>query len=73
MRRVTVSLYGKDMMHHSFETDATSLFDACENAIQEMCRYWWWNEEALLEIRSGPDRWQVSQTKVRDARKPKRT
>jgi hypothetical protein len=59
-------------MHHSFETDAESLFQAADKAIQEWCRFWWWNEAALLEIRSGPDRWKVSQNKVRDARGKKR-
>ena len=35
MRRVSVSLFGKDMLVHTFETDAESLFAAADKAIQE--------------------------------------
>jgi hypothetical protein len=66
MRRVSVSIFGKDMIHHSFETDAESLFQAADHAIQDMCRFWWYNPEALLEVRARADRWKVSQSKVRD-------
>jgi hypothetical protein len=60
------------MLTHSFETDAESLFQAAEKAIQEWCRFWWYSPEALLEVRAGAESWEVSQSRVRDARTKRR-
>jgi hypothetical protein len=50
------------------ETEATNLFAAAEFAIQEWHRFSWHNPDAPLEIRSGPDRWKVSQARVKEKR-----
>jgi hypothetical protein len=72
VKRCTVAMYGKDMLTHTFECYAASLFDAAEKALQQWSLFWWHNPEALLEVRSGGDRWKVSQSRVREARKTKR-
>jgi hypothetical protein len=68
MRRVSVSIFGKDMMTHTVEVDAVILFDAADHAIQEWCRFWRYSPGAFLEVGGGGERWKVSQEKVRDVR-----
>jgi hypothetical protein len=72
MRRVSVSIHGKDNETHVVEVYAASLFDAAHRAMQQQCIYWWFDPSALLEVRAGAEHWQVSQSKVREARKTKR-
>jgi hypothetical protein len=72
MRRVSVSIHGKDHETHTVEVYAASLFDAAHQAMQQQCIYWWWNPEALIEVRAEGESWKVSQKRVKDARKTKR-
>jgi hypothetical protein len=47
----------KDRETHTQTVDGTSLFDACDTAIQMWSRLWWWPSSALIEVDSGNDRW----------------
>jgi hypothetical protein len=71
MRRCTVSIVGKDGQTHTSEVDATSLFDAAETVMRDWNRLWWWSSSSMIQIESGPDRWQVNQAKVREWRQIK--
>jgi len=51
----------KDRETHTQTVDGTSLFDACDTAIQMWSRLWWWPSSALIEVDSGNDRWKVDQ------------
>jgi hypothetical protein len=55
---------------HSKTVDATSLFDAADEVIQDWNRLWWWSSSSLIQIESGPDRWQVNQATVGKGKKP---
>lgn len=69
MREVTVSMFGEDGEEHSVAVEADSLFHACEKAIQNSVRLWWFDPEAVLVVRSGADRLRVRQEALRLARK----
>jgi hypothetical protein len=73
MRRCSVSVVGKDGEIHSKDLDATSLFDAADTVIRDWNRLWWWSSSAIIQIQSGPDRWEVSQDRVRQWRKTLKT
>jgi len=68
MRRVSVSIHGKDHETHVVEVYAESLFHAAHQAMQQQCVFWWWSPDALIEVRAGAESWKVSQSRVRDAR-----
>jgi hypothetical protein len=72
MRRVSVSVFGRDHETHTVEVYAESLFHAAHQAMQQQCIYWWWNPEALIEVRYGAESWRLNQKRVRESRKPKR-
>jgi hypothetical protein len=48
MRTVTVSMVGADHQH-SFTTNASSLFDACRQAVQGWATYWWYRTDSAVE------------------------
>jgi hypothetical protein len=68
MRECQVEMLGDDGQIHDILVDAASLFDAAEQAL----RYWallsWFNPNAGLTVRSGPDTWTVSQRQLRAKR-----
>ena len=59
-----VSVKGTDGWIHSFETDTGSLPEAAYAGVREWGRLWWYNPDAVIEVRAGDERWQVS---ARDA------
>jgi hypothetical protein len=72
MRRVSVSVVGKDGEIHTKHVDATSLFDAADEVIRDWNRLWWWSSSAVIEVASENDRWKVNQATVRKWRAERR-
>jgi hypothetical protein len=56
---------------YSKTVDATSLFEACDTAMNDWSKLWWWPSWALLEIEAGDDRWKVNQAAIRKWREQK--
>jgi hypothetical protein len=52
MRQVKVSIVGKDGETHSRTVDALSLFDACDTAMMDWNKLWWWSSSAVIEVES---------------------
>jgi hypothetical protein len=64
MRSCTVSIKdGKDLVH-TVQVEAQSLFHAAEQALDQWRGEYWLGQDCQLEVRSGKDRWQVSQKRV---------
>jgi hypothetical protein len=53
-------MVGKDGQWHSIETDADSLFAAAYAGIRAWAPLWWYDSEALIEVRSAGGAWKVS-------------
>jgi len=61
-------MLGDDGHIHDMLVDATSLFDATEQALRCWARLSWFNPNAGLTVRGGPDTWTVSQRQLRAKR-----
>ena len=68
MRRVTVIIFGQDNERHEMQVDATSLFDAVEQAMKQVSRLWWYDPRRIVEVRSGAEKWWVDPEKLRSRR-----
>ena len=68
MRQVTVILFGQDNERHEMRVDATSLFDAVEQATRQVSRLWWYDPRRIVEVRSGAEKWRVDPEKLRNRR-----
>ena len=68
MRRVTVILTGQDNSKHEFAVEASSLFDAADQAIRGVWRLWWYDPRRIIEVRAGNERWWVDPEKLRKKR-----
>ena len=53
MKLCTVSMIGKDGEPHLVEVEASSLFDAAGQAVQQWARMWWFQPDALMTYGSG--------------------
>ena len=65
MTDCTVSVVGGDGQTHTVEVQASSLFDAVDQAAQQWARLWWYRGEAVVEVRAGERCWQVRLERVR--------
>jgi hypothetical protein len=68
VRECQVELLGDDGEIHDMLVNATSLYDAAEQALRHWARLSWFNPNAGLTVRSGPDTWTVSQKQLRAKR-----
>jgi hypothetical protein len=68
VRECLVEMLGDDGQIHDMLVDAASLYDAAEQALREWTRLSWFNPNAGLTVRSGPDTWTVSQRQSRAKR-----
>ena len=68
MRECQVEMLGDDGQIHDALFEAASLFDAAEKALQHWARLSWFNPNAGVTVRSGPDTWTVSQKQLRARR-----
>jgi hypothetical protein len=69
MRQVIVVLTGQDKEKHEYRMNASSLYDAAEQAIGLAARYWWFDPMRLIEVRSGEEKWWVDPENLRKRRK----
>jgi hypothetical protein len=68
-----VEMIGEDGRTHSTTLDATSLYDAADQALTKWSRLWWFNSQIDVTVHRGGDCWRVSQEKLsawRATRKP---
>jgi len=56
---------GTDGQTHGLTLQASSLYDGAAKAIDEWARLWWFDPEAVLEVKCGDERWRVRQNAVR--------
>jgi hypothetical protein len=63
-----VSMIRRDKLTHGITIEASSLFDAANQAIQAWARFWWFDPQAHLVIEASGKVWRVSQARVREWR-----
>jgi hypothetical protein len=63
-RHCVVTMVGKDGQLHAVETEADSLFAAAHKAIHSWALLWWYNSEAVIEVRSADGAWKVKAASV---------
>lgn len=68
MKTCEVRLQGTEL---TATVEASSLYDAAEQAIQRWSRLWNFDPEALIVVESEGKVWRVDQAKVRAARRPR--
>ncbi|HKD07528.1 MAG TPA: hypothetical protein VKB79_16620 [Bryobacteraceae bacterium] len=56
----SVSIKGLDGWIHSLETEAGSLAEAAYAGVREWSRLWWYNPDAVIEVRAGDECWRIS-------------
>ena len=56
-------MVGKDGIHITC-VNATSVFDAAYQAIQEWSKLWWWMNEATLTVEADGNTWTVTSDRV---------
>ncbi|HKE26139.1 MAG TPA: hypothetical protein VKB88_27470 [Bryobacteraceae bacterium] len=59
-RRCSVSVRGKDGWIHSLDTNAESLPEAAYAGIREWNSLWWYDPDAVIEVRAGVECWRAS-------------
>jgi hypothetical protein len=59
-------MVGQDREVHTFETEASSLFDAAYQGIRRWWQLWWFLSEAPITVRVGEQRWLVNQALVQE-------
>ena len=57
-------MIGKDGQLHSIETDADSLFAAAYAGLRSWSLLWWYDSDAVIEVRSADGAWKVKAAKV---------
>jgi len=60
-----VEMIGEDGRTHSTTLDASSLYDAAEQALTKWSRLWWFNPQIDVTVHRDGDCWRVSQEKLR--------
>jgi hypothetical protein len=53
MKDCTVSIIGQDGQTYSLEVEASSAFDAVDQALQSWAKLWWYEPNAVIEVRAG--------------------
>lgn len=56
----TVSVVGCDRKTHTLEVEATSLFDAVDQAVQRWALLWWYRHQTFAAVRAGERIWKVN-------------
>jgi len=66
MMDCSVSIIGQDGQTYSLDVQASSLFDAVDQAAQNWAKLWWWKSDAVIEVRAGDQRWKIRAGRVRE-------
>lgn len=64
----SVEITGKDGQKHILTTDAASVFDAVEKAIQAWGRLWFWDPDAIAIVKRNDESWNVPIRRVLEKR-----
>jgi hypothetical protein len=64
MKRCTVSVLDSEAELHQVEVNASSLFDAVDQAIEQWSRLSWFNTGAVAAVEVGNRRWRVRLRRV---------
>jgi hypothetical protein len=64
MPRCTVEVVGKDGTRSSKQVEASSVFEAAGEAIQEWAKLWWWEPDNPIAVRMGDREWRVMSHRV---------
>ena len=65
MRRCTVSIVDAHGQAHTLEVEASSVFDAADQATLGWAKLWWWDPDEVIEVRAGEEVWRVRAERVR--------
>jgi hypothetical protein len=66
MKDCTVSIIGQDGQTYSLDVRASSLFDAVDQAVQSWAKLWWYEPNAVIEVRADDQIWKVRAERVRE-------
>jgi hypothetical protein len=66
MKDCTVSIIGQDGQTYSLDVRASSLFDAVDQAVQSWAKLWWYEPNAVIEVRAGDQLWKIRAERVRE-------
>jgi hypothetical protein len=66
MKDCTVSIIGQDGQTYSREVTASSAFGAVDQAVQSWSKLWWYEPNAVVEVRAGDQRWKIQAGRVRE-------
>ncbi|HXT77021.1 MAG TPA: hypothetical protein VN780_12080 [Candidatus Eisenbacteria bacterium] len=66
MKDSTVSIMGQDGQTYSLDVTASSLFEAVDQALQSWAKFWWYEPDAVIEVRAGDQRWKIRAGRVRE-------
>jgi hypothetical protein len=55
-----ILIKGTDGWIHSFETDAGSPSEAAYAGVREWNHLWWYNHDAVIEVRTTDECWRIS-------------
>jgi hypothetical protein len=69
MKMARASIKGKDGKIYSVNVEASSLYDAAEQCVRRVCRFWQFDPQALITVEADGQRWLVSQDKMHAKRK----
>lgn len=64
VRCCVVQMQGKDKIH-TLTLEASSVFDAANQAMEKWSLLWWFDPEAVIKVQCCEERWSVSQERVR--------
>jgi hypothetical protein len=63
-----VEITGTDGQKHFLTMDATSAYDAVEEAIQAWAKFYWWDSTAIATVKRSEDSWNIPVRKVIEKR-----
>jgi hypothetical protein len=66
MKQCTVSIVGLDGARHTVEVAAATVFGAAAHAVRCWVQLWWWQGDAVIEVRAGSDVWRVRAGQMRE-------
>ena len=66
LKDCTVSIVDAGGQVHTLEVKASSAFDAVDQASQSWAKLWWYEPNAVIEVRAGDQRWKIRAGRVRE-------
>ena len=66
MKDCAVSIVDPGGKVHTLEVEASSAFDAVDQAVQSWAKLWWYEPDAVIEVRAGDQCWKIRAGRVRE-------